>query len=146
MTPPIQETKPKMTLRPLPTLSSTSKLVPKETRSNPENHRRIELVGGGDARSLAKNEAAPINHFVHWFQAISANMNAEAQKRALPASQEVASSVFADEWHGEESLKVVGEAPVQSDLRRVEYSAEMAEIGFLPQSRDQRDFPREQQH
>ena len=82
MTPLIQETKPKMTWRPLPTSSSTSKLVPKETQSNPEDCRRVELVGGGDARGLTKTEAALINHFVHWFQAISPNMNTKAQKRA----------------------------------------------------------------
>ena len=83
MTPPIQETKPKMTSKPLPALSSTLKLVLKETPSDPEYCRRVELMGEGDARGLAKTEVAPINHFVNWFQAISANMNAEEQKRAL---------------------------------------------------------------
>ena len=112
MTPLIQETKPKMTLRPLPASSSTSKLVPKETQSDPEDHRRVKLVGGGDAKSLAKTEAAPMNHIECWFQAISANTNAESQKRALSASWKAASSVFADEWDGEESLKVVEVAPV----------------------------------
>ena len=59
------------------------------------------------------------------------NMNVEAQKRALVASRKAASSVFADVGDVEESLIAAEAAPVQSDVRRVEYSAEMAEIGFL---------------
>ena len=59
------------------------------------------------------------------------NMNVEAQKRALVASRKAASSVFADVGDDEESLIAAEAAPVQSDVRRVEYSAEMAEIGFL---------------
>ena len=59
-------------------------------------------------------------------------MNVEAQKRALSASHKSASSVFADEGDDERSLNMVKAAPVQGDLRRVEYSAEMVEIGFLP--------------
>ena len=142
----VQEMKPRMTSKSLPALSSTSKLVPKETRSDPEDHRRVELMGGDDARGLVKTEAAPINHFMQWFQAISANMNAEAQKRALSASRKAASSMFADEGDYEGNLNVIEAAPVQSDLRRVEYSAEMAEVGFPLQSQHQRDSPREQQH
>ena len=72
-------------------------------------------MGGGNARGLAKTDVAPINHFVQWFQAISANMNAEAQRRALSALQKAAFSVFINEGDDE-------------DL----YSAEMAEIGFFP--------------
>ena len=81
---------------------------------------------------MVKTESTLINHFVHWFQAISANMNAKAQRKALSALQKAASSVIADEWDGEESLNVVKAAPAQSNLRRVEYSAEMAEIGIPP--------------
>ena len=55
-------------------------------------------MGGGDARRLAGTML--INHFVHWFQAISVNMNAEAQRKALSASQKAASSVFANEGCG----------------------------------------------
>ena len=56
--------------------------------------------------------AAPINNFVQLFQAISANMNAEAQKRALAASRKAASSVFADVGDDEASLIAVQAAPV----------------------------------
>ena len=63
-------------------------------------------------------------------------MNAEAQRRALSASWKAASSVFTDEGDDEESSNVVKEAPIQSDLRRIEYSTEMAEIGFPPQNGD----------
>ena len=93
-------------------------------------------MGGGDARGLAGTDVVLINHFVQWFQAISANINAEAQRRALSALQKAASSVFTDEGDDEESSNVVKAVPVQSDLRRVEYSAEMAEIGFPPQNGD----------
>ena len=64
MTPPIQVTKPKVTLRPLPPSSSTLKLVLKETCSNPEDCQRVELAGRGDAKGLARTESLPINHFV----------------------------------------------------------------------------------
>ena len=85
MTPPVQMTKPKLTSKPLPAVSSISKLVLQETQSNAEDHQRIKLMGGGDARRLAGTDV-PINHFVQWFQAISANMKLEAQRRALAAS------------------------------------------------------------
>ena len=59
-------------------------------------------------------------------------MNAEVQRRVLSASWKAASSVFTNEGDDEGSLNVVKVAPVQGDLRRVENSAEMAEIGFSP--------------
>ena len=80
---------------------------------------------------------------MQWFQAISANMNVEAQKRALVAFRKAASSVFTDVGDDEESLIAAEAAPVRSDARRVEYSAEMAEIGFPSQSGDRRDSPKE---
>ena len=67
-------------------------------------------------------------------------------KRALAASRKAASSVFTDVGDDEESLIAAEAAPAQSDVRRVECSAEMAEIGFPAQSGDQRDSPKEQQH
>ena len=70
-------------------------------------------------------------------------MNAEAQKRTLVASSKAASSVFTDVGDDEDSSAVAKEAPAQGDVRRVEYSAEMAEIGFPAQSRDQRDSSKE---
>ena len=70
---------------------------------------------------------------MQWFQAISANMNAEAQKRALGASRKAASSVFADVGDDDDSSAVAEAAPARGDVRRVEYSAEMAKIGFSAQ-------------
>ena len=98
-------------MKPLPP-TSASKLVPKETQSNLEDHRRVELTGGGEARGSAKAEIGPINHFIHWFQTISANMNVKAQKRALSASQEAASSVMANEWYDKWKSNAVEVAPV----------------------------------
>ena len=68
---------------------------------------------------------------MQWFQVISANMNTEAQRRALAASRKAASSVFTDVGDEEVSLIAVQTAPAQGDVRKVEYSAEMA------QSRDE---------
>ena len=85
MTPPVQLTKLRMTLKPLPASSSVSKLVPKETRSDAEEHQRIELIGGGDTAGLAKTDGSPVKHFIKWFEAISVNMNTEAQRKALSA-------------------------------------------------------------
>ena len=53
-------------------------------------------------------------------------MNEEAQKRALAASRKAASLVFTDVGDDEESPIAAEAAPVRSDVRRVEYSAEMA--------------------
>ena len=63
-------------------------------------------------------------------------MNAEAQKRALAASRKAASSVFTDVGDDEDSSAVAKAAPARGDARWVEFSAEMAEIGFPAQSRD----------
>ena len=59
-------------------------------------------------------DVAPINNFVQWFQAISANMNTEAQKRALAASRKAASSVFADVGDDEVSSIAVKTAPAET--------------------------------
>ena len=83
-----------------------------------------------DARKSTGADAAPIHNFVQWFQANSANMNAEAQERALAASRKAASSVFADVGDDEDSSAKVAAAPAIGDVRRVEYNAEMGEIGF----------------
>ena len=77
-----------------------------------------------------RTDAAPINNFMQWFQAISANMNSEAQKRVLAASRKVASSVFADVGDDGDSSAITEAAPAWGYVRRVEYSVEMAEIGF----------------
>ena len=105
----------------------TSKLVPPETRSDAEEH---------DTRIVVGADVAPINNFVQWFQVISANMNMEAQRRALAASRKAASSVFADVGDDEVSSIAAETAPVRGDVRRVKYSVEMAEVGFPSQSRD----------
>ena len=105
MTPPIQWTKltkPKVTLKPLPP-TSASKLVLKEIQSDLEDHRRVKLMGGGDAKGSVKAEVGLINHFMCWFQTISANMNVEVQERALSASWE---------WYDEGKLDAVEAAPV----------------------------------
>ena len=64
MTPPIQMTKSKLMSKLLPAWSSTLKLVPSETGSDAEDHQRIKLIGGSNARRLAGTDAAPINHFM----------------------------------------------------------------------------------
>ena len=79
LTPPVWMFKLKLTSKSLPA-SSTSKLVPPETQSDAEDHQQIKLTAGGNTGRLAGADAAPINNFVRWFQAISANMNAEAQR------------------------------------------------------------------
>ena len=55
--------------------------------------------------------------------------------RALAASKKAASSVFTDVGDEEASSIAVQTAPAQGDVRKVKYSAKMAEIGFTPQSR-----------
>ena len=62
---------------------------------------------GGDTNGVIGADVAPINNSLQWFQAISANMNAEAQKRELAASRKAALSVFADVGDDEVSSIVV---------------------------------------
>ena len=87
--------KPKLTSKPLPA-NSTLELVPPETQSDAEEHQCAQLAAGGDTRRVVGADVTAINNFVQWFQAISANMNTEAQRRALAASRKAASSVFTD--------------------------------------------------
>ena len=132
VTAPIQQTKltkPKVTSKPLPPTSAL-KLVPKETQSDFEDHRRVKLTGGGHAKSSGKAEVGLINYFVSWFQTISVNTYVEAQKRALSASWEADSSVLANEWYDKGKLDDVKVASARSDQRRVKYSAKIAKIGF----------------
>ena len=143
--PPVRLTKPRLTLKPLHILNSILKLVPPETQSDAEECQWVQLTAGGATRRVTGADAAPINNFVQWFQAISANMNAEAQKRALVASRKAASSVFTDVGDDEASSIAVQAAPIWGDVRRVEYSAEMAGVGFLSQSSDQGGSLRERQ-
>ena len=77
-------------------------------------------------------DAVPINNFMHWFQAVLANMNLKAQRRAPSASRKAASSVFADAGDDKMSLIAVKTVPALGDVRKVEYSA----IGFAPQNKE----------
>ena len=72
-------------------------------------------------------------------------MNTEAQRRELAPSRKAASSVFTDVGDKEASLIAVQAAPARGDVRKVEYSAEMAAVGFTPRSRDEGCPPRWQQ-
>ena len=80
-------------MTPLPA-NVTLKLVPPETQSDAEEHQCTQLAAGGDTRRVVGADVAPINNFVHRFQATSANINTEAQRRALAVSRKAASSVF----------------------------------------------------
>ena len=65
----------------------------------------------GGARGSTGVDAAPINNFMRWFQAISANINAETQKRALVASRKAASLVFTDVGYDEDGFAVAKATP-----------------------------------
>ena len=84
MMPPTQLTnlKPKLkqmvTSKPLPA-DAASKLTPPETRSDAEEWQHRQAIAGGDVRRVEGTSATPINNFMHWFEAILANMNPEAQ-------------------------------------------------------------------
>ena len=86
----------------------------------------------GDVSRVAGTSATPINNFVQWFQAISANMNLEAQERALVVSRKAASHVFTDAGDDKVSSMTIKTAPAPRDVRKVEYSAELAVVGFAP--------------
>ena len=99
----------------------------------------MQVIAGGDVRRAEGTSAASINNnIVHWFQAISANMNSKAQRRALAASRKAASLGFTDAGDDEMISIAVETAPALGDVRKVEYSAEMAALGFPPQNRDER--------
>ena len=92
----------------------------------------MQAIAGGDIRRVVGTSATPINNFVHWFQATLANMNPEAQWRALAASGKAALSVFVDAGDDKMSLIAVKAAPALGDVRKVKYSAGMAVVGFTP--------------
>ena len=125
--------------------NATSKLVPPKTQNDAKEHQHAQLVAGGDIRRVVWAGVTAINNFVQWFQAISANMNTEVQRRALAASRKAALSVFADVGDEEANLIAVQTAPARGYVRKVEYSARMAVVGFTPRSRDEGCPPRGQQ-
>ena len=135
---PVQLTRPKpklmVTLKPLPA-GVASKLAPPETQSDAEEQQCRQVINGGEVRRTEGTGATPINNFVHWFKVISTNMNPEAQRRALAASRKAASSVFTDAGVDEADSIAVKTAPAL-DVRKVEYSTEMAAVGFAPQNTD----------
>ena len=143
MTPSAQLTKLKpkwksmVTLKPLPA-DAASKLTPPETRSDAKEWQCRQAIAVGDVRRVEGTSATLINNFVHWFKVILANMNLEAQQRALAASRKVASLVFTDAGDDEMSLIAVKTVPALGDVRKVKYSAEMVVVGFPPQNRDDR--------
>ena len=81
---------------------------------------------------------------MHWFQAMSANMNPEAQRRALVASMKAALLVFTNAGDNKMSLIVVKTAPALRDVRKVAYSAELTAVGFSPRNRNERHSSEDQ--
>ena len=67
-----------VTSKPL-SADAPSKLVPPETQSDAKEWRCRQAIVEGDVRRVVGTSANPINNFVHWFQAILASMNPEAQ-------------------------------------------------------------------
>ena len=98
----------------------------------------MQAIVGDDVRRVVGTSATLINNFVHWFEAILANMNLEAQRRALAASRGAASLVFADAGDDKTNSIAVKTAPTLGDVRKVKYSAEMPAVRFAPQNRDEK--------
>ena len=71
-------------------------------------------------------------------------MKPELQRKALAASRRAASSVFADAGDDKMSLIAVKTAPAQ-DVRKFEYSAEIAAVGFTVGNRDEKHPSEDQQ-
>ena len=92
----------------------------------------MQAFAGGDLRRVVGTSATPINNFMHWFQAMSANMNLKTQQRALAASRKAASSIFIDA--GDDIMSSIADktAPHLGDVRKVKYSTELATVGFAP--------------
>ena len=67
------------------------------------------MSGRGDAQAKARAETNPVDHFVCWFNTISANLNTEV-KKALFASIKAAKSVIESEWCDEKKSDVGGAA------------------------------------
>ena len=71
-----------------------------------------------------------------WFETISANLNEKVEQRALFACQEAASSMIAEEFcDREEPAEATHGHPEPTEARRVEYSAETADIRIVHLSR-----------
>ena len=91
-----------------------------------EEQQHMQAIAGGDVRRVVGTSVTQINNFMHWFQAISANMNPEAQRKALAASRRAALSVFAD---AEDTIKMT---QALGDVRNGKYSTEMVAVGSTP--------------
>ena len=134
---PVQQTrlkpkpKPIVTSKPLPA-GAASKLVPLETQSNAEERQHRQAIAGGEVRRTEGTGTLQINNCVHWFKAISTNMNPEAQQRALTASRKAALSVFTDTGANEGDGIAVKTTPTLGDVRKVKNSTEMTAVGFAP--------------
>ena len=61
------------------------------------------------------------------------------------AFRKATSSVFADARDDEVSSMTVKTAPAPRDVRKVEYSTELASVGFTPRSRDEKHPSEDQQ-
>ena len=120
-----------VTLKTLPA-GAASKLVPPETQSDAEELQCRQAITGGEARRTKGTRTLPIKSLVHWFEAIFANMNPEAQRRALVASRKAASSVFTDTRYDEGDLIAMKTAPTLGDMKKAKYSTEMVAVGFDP--------------
>ena len=99
----------------------------------------MQAIAGGDTRRVAGTSATLINTFVHWFQSISANMDPEAQRKALAAPRRAASLVFADA--GDDKTSSVKTTQAFGGVRKVKYSTEMVAVGFTPQNKDKKHPP-----
>ena len=147
---PVQQTglkpkpKPMVTSKPL-LAGAASRLVPPKTQSDTEELQHRQVITGGKVRRTEGTGALPINNFVHRFETISTSMNPKAQRRALVASRKAASSVFTDAGDDEGDLITVKTALTLGDVRKLEYSTEMAAVGFTPQNRDEKSSSEDRQ-
>ena len=138
--PPVQPTRPRVTSKPLPAAGGGSRPAQDQPQSEFGTFKLSEATGNACTSRSRDTESALINLFMSLFETISANLDETVKRRTLFACQEAASSMIAEELCDREELaEATHERPEAThgcpEARRVEYSAETADIRIVHPSR-----------
>ena len=124
--PPLQPSKPQMTLRLLSTASGGLVLMQDQPQSRIGTFKPSGATSNTCTLKLKNTEDISSSIFMSWFETVCANLDTKVKHKALFACQEVASAVITENWCNVEEQTEVTHGCL--DARRVEYCAEMTDI------------------
>ena len=123
--PPLQLSKPQVTLRPLSAASGGSVLVQDQPQSKIGTFQPSGATSNTCTSKSKNTEDISSSIFMSWFETVQ-DLDTRIKCKALFACQEAASTVIAKEWCNVEDQTEVTHGRLNA--RRVEYCAEMADI------------------